>query len=62
MLGILYNDSTENYAGPNHDLIAQTTAMVNIFYGSLQYEVVTETPVLTFDILLSNIGGNLGKA
>ena len=57
----LYNDGSANYTGPDQDLIAQTTAMINVFYGSMQYDLVTETPVLTFDLLLANIGGNLGK-
>ena len=56
-----YNDSSENYSGPDHQMISETTAMVNVFYGSMQYELVTETPVMTFDLLLANIGGNLGK-
>ena len=60
-LDSVYNSYSDNTVGPYHDLIAQTTAMINIFYGSMQYEVVTETPVLTFDMLLANIGGNLGE-
>ena len=49
---------------PNPELtfefIQNTTAMVNIFYDSMQFTTITESPMLPFEVLLANIGGNLG--
>jgi hypothetical protein len=32
---------------------------VNIFYETMEYQVITETPQFTFDYLVANIGGYL---
>lgn len=56
----IYADDSGTYAGPNQSLIKSTTAMVNIFYDSMSYVMFQESPQISFDTLLSNIGGNLG--
>ena len=56
----VYFNNRSNYSGPNLALIKSTTAMVNIFYDTLTYTMVKESPALPFDILLANIGGNFG--
>ena len=56
----IYGDDSGTYTGPNQSLIKSTTAMVNIFYDSMSYTLIQESPALSFDTLLSNIGGNVG--
>jgi hypothetical protein len=41
-------------------LIQSTTLLLKIYYDSLYFDVITETPAMTFDTLLAGIGGNLG--
>ena len=41
--------------------IKNSVAKLNIFYNEISYTALTESPALTWDTLLSNIGGTLGK-
>ena len=56
----LYWDGSSDYKGPNQSLIKSTTAIVNVFYDSMSFTIVDESPALSFDTLLANMGGNLG--
>ena len=40
--------------------IGKSFLIANIFYDDLDYKSVTEVPALSFELLVSNIGGNLG--
>ena len=55
---IYLNDSASTTL--TYEMVKKTTAMVNVFYGSLDYTLVEESASLTFDMLVANIGGNLG--
>jgi hypothetical protein len=41
--------------------IKNSVAKLNIFYNEISYTALTESPALTWDTLLSNIGGTLGN-
>lgn len=45
--------------GSDDTNIPKTTLAVNIFYKTLDYEVVDEVPALTLDDLINNIGKRL---
>lgn len=34
--------------------------MLNVFYDTMSYSIIQESPSLTSDTLIANIGGNLG--
>lgn len=44
----------------NENNLTKSTLVANLFYDDLDYSIVNEVPVITFDTLISNIGGNLG--
>ena len=49
-----------NYSKLNSDYLKKTTLKVNVFYESLVYTHVFETPALTISSLIAFLGGNLG--
>ena len=56
-----YKEALTGSSGITEGLISETTAMINVFYSAMQYDVLNESPIMTFELLLANIGGNLGK-
>lgn len=44
----------------NENNITKSTVILNIYFDDLENEIIEEMPALTFDTLISNIGGNLG--
>ena len=46
---------------PNlNSLIKNSVVKISIFYNDISYDALVESPVLTFDVLLGNVGGSLG--
>lgn len=45
---------------PSVELIASTTAVINVYYDTLRYTMIQETPSVTPEILISNIGSIFG--
>ncbi|CAF0708693.1 unnamed protein product [Brachionus calyciflorus] len=44
----------------NEGNISKSALIANIFYDELDYSVIEQVPAVSFDYLISNIGGNLG--
>jgi predicted DNA-binding ribbon-helix-helix protein len=44
----------------NSDTVARSVVKINLFYESLSYTLVTESPKMNSVSLLASIGGNLG--
>lgn len=40
--------------------VQQTTLMVNVFYDQMLYNILEETPKVTYDSLIAFVGGNFG--
>lgn len=45
-----YDSSATPYSGPTLDLIKRTTVMLNVFYESMTFSKIEESPSLTFDV------------
>ena len=43
-----------------YSLIKNSVVKISIFYNDISYDALVESPVLTFDVLLGNVGGSLG--
>ena len=52
--------SVFNRTDITHEFVEKSTALVNVFYGSMEYTLIEQSPSFSFDFLLANIGGNLG--
>ena len=59
----LYNTThIKNYfaANPTYTDLANSLLVLNVFYDSLSYVLISESPYMTFYSLLSNFGGFMG--
>ena len=55
-----FDTNAIDYDGPTFEIVAQTSLMVNIFYESAKYTLISQKPSLTFDGLLAALGGHMG--
>jgi hypothetical protein len=53
------NATPLSYKG-NYTGLRNSVARVNVYYEDLSYVVISESPAMTFDLFLGNLGGNLG--
>lgn len=53
------NESFVNYT--NFESISRVLVKLNMFYEDLSYMQIDEVPAMTFETLLSNVGGSLGE-
>lgn len=54
------NSTTLFNQTPTFAFLQQTTLMLNVFYGELNYNVVEQIPAVTLDSLMAYIGGTFG--
>ena len=47
----MFSTGLDDYNGPTREILKSTTAMINVFYESMNYQIIQETPSLTFDTL-----------
>lgn len=59
--GWLQKDPMFNKLKINGSSFSSSILKLNVFYEKLEYTEITETASMTWDVLLSNIGGTLGK-
>ena len=57
---ILTQNNQINYSKWNYDYLKKTTLKLNIYYESLVFTHVSETPAFSIDSLISFLGGSLG--
>lgn len=54
-----YSSSTKS--SPNFSsYVSSSIAKINVFYSDISYDALIESPSITWDVLLGNIGGSLG--
>ena len=41
-------------------LLQQSTLMINVFYDEMHYDIIEDTPAITFELLVANIVGFYG--
>ena len=57
---LLQNTLTSKYSTKSNNSIQVSVAKINVFYNDMFYMSLTESPAITWDILLGTIGGTLG--
>jgi hypothetical protein len=55
----LYGKTDISYAG-NYSELRNAVARVNVYYESLSFMQIDETPAMTYEVFLGSVGGNMG--
>lgn len=62
-LNMIIHNSGENgpkLNTPSLSSLSLNTLMINLYYDKMQYEYISESPAMSFDLMLACIGGHMG--